>query len=33
VYTQIQAMGEPVILDDEEMTGELEKSSRYGVQD
>lgn len=33
VYTRILAMGEPVILDDEEMARVLEKFSSYGVQD
>lgn len=33
VYSRILAMGDPVILDDEEMARVLEKFSSYGVQD
>lgn len=33
VYSRILAMGEPVILDDDEMARVLEKFSSYGVQD
>ena len=32
VYSRILAMGDPVILDDEEMVRVVEKFSSYGVQ-